>query len=698
MSGSQNTLPDLSSLLSNKDGVKVSLSPQKPVATRNEGGYVTESEKLMNSTIKYLGNSGSIGMYLEISENLSPAMSMDVSEITASVYPDLEVYLDDKVKFAQTDIPVISTSGGRTFMYIKNLTPDKEYSVELWRQKILKVSDSKDIPSYIVLNAYLYSAERGNPVKNAKLEINGKVVSLPVQPWMPACSETVLTDNVLRDAVYKTLTTGIQYEAILVLNEELKQIKTPGMKLLDMKDNEGSLLISVSPYDSGNENILEEFMITGFAKGSEKLTSRSQEFEGEFYIAQVDVSKQKHDILAVRFNYSLNENSKSWRTMKYESQCNMIRLNIQYIPGSKQSERKECTASSYDSSIKSVMPSLLPDSSLAHEEDQIINYEYTTVNAPSPKFKIDPFKPDQNKLKFTIKKTSTFRFELIAYPCISTPIERTLVLRSSTKTHNKIMKEDIANGIPGYGNSVILYVSELLPGNYELEIQYGWLKNFKPSDYKTADELMDFQVEIYSLYQDPQGSSLLHHKDRHIRELETIVRDLSVVSFMDRKMGQYIAQDIAVPTHPVDRGHPLGIPFKITSEHAQVLLIANNEFKYIDSIQILRKDSNSLIKRIHGGTDNSISEILTAGEYILQFNYKSDDEREHKPQIQTITFGISDYDNIKKYKTCNQVLIDKCSNEKLGETVLMLKPNRGVAILDVEAESLELLSIQFHYR
>ena len=94
----------------------------------------------------------------------------------------------------------------------------------------------------------------------------------------------------------------------------------------------------------------------------------------------------------------------------------MIRLNIQFIPANKQVESKECSSGSFDTSIKSIIPPLLPDGTLSHQEDQIISYEYSTVSLEKPKFKIDPYKPEQNRVKFQIKRPSTFRFEAIAYP------------------------------------------------------------------------------------------------------------------------------------------------------------------------------------------------------------------------------------------------------------------------------------------
>lgn len=292
----------------------------------------------------------------------------------------------------------------------------------------------------------------------------------------------------------------------------------------------------------------------------------------------------------------------------------------------------------------------MPDTNSDHQEDEIVSYEYTTVNFDQAKFKIDPFKPDQNSLKFTLKKASTFRFELIAYPCMSTPIERSVVLKSVSKTHNKITSETVANGIPIFGNGVLLYVNELLPGNYELELQFGWLNDYQPKKTDKVSELMDFQIEIYSLYQDPESAKLLHYKDRAIHQLETIVRDLSVISFIGNPKGQYLGQEVYIPTHPEDKDSPIGVPFKIVEEHAQVLLYVNLNFTYLESIQILMQGSNSLIKRIHGGTEKSISEVLPSGDYILQFNYLDEKERPHDPLPQVITFGISSYENIKTYK------------------------------------------------
>jgi len=567
------------------------------------------------------------------------------------VFPDLEIEYDEKTKFVQTDAPIIATSGGKTFMYIKNLSPEKTYNIELWRSKILKISESKNIPAYVIVNAFLYSADKFSEVSKATVEIDGIQVSIPVQSWVPACTETLLTKKVFTDAIAKTISSGTQYEEIVVLNENLNSIRTLIVDLTKMKDNDATLLISASPLSNTQESLLEEFMITTTIQGAQKKTLRSKELENNLFISQIDISKSNYQKLASRINYSVKEISKLASGKNYDGQCNMIRLSIKYIPNNKQVEAKECQEKEISTNnIKSVIPSLLPDISSTHQADEVISYEYTSVNFDKAKFKIDPFKPEQNKLKFTIKKASSFRFEIVSFPCFDTPIERSVMLKSVTKSHNKIMSETVASGIPNFGNSVILYVNELYPGNYELEIQYGWLKDYQPKDGDSANELLDVQVEIYSLYQDPQAVMLLFTKDRMLHQIENVVRDMSVINFIGSTSAQYLAEKVLIPTHPDDNGSPIGVPFKITQENAQVMLATHGEFTYLESIQILRKDSNSLIKRINGGSDNSISEILQNGEYILQFNYKDESEREHNPAFQSLTFGISSYNNVQTYK------------------------------------------------
>jgi hypothetical protein len=355
---------------------------------RSETGFVNSYTSIFNATIQYLGNTGDVGMYIEIGENLDSSMSEEISEITASLYPYLTVS-----DFKVVDTPVISTSGGKTYMYIKDLDPEKTYRISFVRQQILKMSDTKDVPSNIQLNAYLYSAERLSELKNAQVKINDKTVSIPITKWMPACAEATLTQDVMNKAISNTLKSGIQYEEILVLNEDLKTIPGTKIDIKGMKDSDGSILITMSPYSTEAEGMLEEFMITAVAKGKSNTTSRSQESEVNMYILHIDLSKAKYDYLAVRVNYAIASTHKNPMKLS-ESTCNMVRLNIQYIPANKQTQAKECADGSFESNIKSIIPNLLPDSTLTHEEDQLINYEYSTVNNPAAKFKINPFKPE----------------------------------------------------------------------------------------------------------------------------------------------------------------------------------------------------------------------------------------------------------------------------------------------------------------
>ena len=272
-----------------------------------------------------------------------------------------------------------------------------------------------------------------------------------------------------------------------------------------------------------------------------------------------------------------------------------------------------------------------------------------------------------------------------------------MVLKSVSKTHTKITSEIVGVGVPSYGNSILLYIDELMPGTYQLELDYGWLKDYAPGSKSTDEELMDFQVEIYSHYQNSIASQLMHHKDRHLKQLENAIRDISVVNFMDRKFGQYIIENLPLPTHPLDKGIPIIIPFKIMHEHAQILLSVANNFTYIDNIQIIRLDSNSIVKKLDNSGTLHMSEVLQQGEYLLQLNYKDDNERNHNPVIQEIIFGISDYENIKKYKTCNAELLKNCINGQLTNTLLMMKGEKGKAIIDLESDEKELLSLQLHY-
>jgi hypothetical protein len=57
----------------------------------------------------------------------------------------------------------------------------------------------------------------------------------------------------------------------------------------------------------------------------------------------------------------------------------------------------------------------LPDPALGKVSDLSITYEYSTVNSPDIKYRLSPHQPSQNKVKFSLKKASSFRFEMIYY-------------------------------------------------------------------------------------------------------------------------------------------------------------------------------------------------------------------------------------------------------------------------------------------
>lgn len=103
------------------------------------------------------------------------------------------------------------------------------------------------------------------------------------------------------------MVSGLEFTELFVLNEDIKKIGTPYIDLKNMIDEEATLVISASPYDVNSEQILEEFMISGTAKGNKKMSARSQQFDGNMYLAQIDISKKEHSAIAVRINYSLND-------------------------------------------------------------------------------------------------------------------------------------------------------------------------------------------------------------------------------------------------------------------------------------------------------------------------------------------------------------------------------------------------------
>ena len=142
----------------------------------------------------------------------------------------------------------------------------------------------------------------------------------------------------------------------------------------------------------------------------------------------------------------------------------------------------------------------------------------------------------------------------------------------------------------------------------------------------------------------------MNDKDRHVRRIQTVVRDLSVVAHIGTKYSQYFAESLIVPTYPPNKASFLAVPFKVIPNHAQILLNSYSNFKYIESIEIQKKANKAMIKRIHGSTENFMSEILQQGDYILQFNYNDNEDRKLYSQPHWIDFGISDYENIKLFK------------------------------------------------
>ena len=300
----QDKLPNLSFLLTTNKTINVKLPSQEPVAFRDKDLITNPYDQVYNSTIKYTGNTGDLGLYIEVGENLDSSLSEEISEITATVYPDLLVD-----KFDNSDIPIISTSNGKTFMHIPKLNTDKLYRVDLLREKILKMEVSKSVPSNIQIRAKLYTLDKLADLVHAKVVIDGKLLSIPVYPWMPACMEAILDDELLYNAIHNVLRSGIQFEEILVLNENLGRINSGTIKLKDMKDSDATIMISASPYSTQIEGVLDEFMMTSVAKGKEKTVMRSQGFEESIYMAQIDLSKSKHDIVGFRINYALAENS-----------------------------------------------------------------------------------------------------------------------------------------------------------------------------------------------------------------------------------------------------------------------------------------------------------------------------------------------------------------------------------------------------
>lgn len=327
-------IPELAALLAKNGPTNVNLPALPPVKQRNDRGFVTAADKIYDASIKYSGAQGQIGLYFEISESVNPDVSPEINEITGTLFPDLEVRLPDKAQLQSTDMPVISTSAGKTFMYIQRLADDRVYNLEVLRQKLLTADDSLkwDVTPNLRVDAFLYSANKKTTLKSATVEINGKQTSLPVKPWTPACPELVLDAKTLSAALENTLKSGLQHEEIYVLNEAAKRIVTQAVKLTRMRDQQASLIVSVSPLSIDSANFLEELMITGLAKGTANSTSRSQEFGGSVFVLNLDLDKTKHDVAALRLNYAVNTKPRAKKAQVDVSECNMVRLSVQYVP------------------------------------------------------------------------------------------------------------------------------------------------------------------------------------------------------------------------------------------------------------------------------------------------------------------------------------------------------------------------------
>lgn len=322
-------LTDLSTLMQG-NGTKVKLISRKAENQKDGNKFVTDYEEVQRSEIRYMGGDGKLGFYYEIIENNDPTMHVEISEISSGLFPEIEVK-EDKEKSKKVEMPVVATSSGKTYVYIPQLSAERTYILKILKHKLLTVSDTvkPDVFSAVLHSAYLYSADKSTELKKAKIEINGKMVTLPVKPWMPACSETPLTNSLLTDIILDVISTGIPYVELLVLNENIDRVGTPLISLKEMMDLEGTLSISASPYDTDSESILEEFMVTGTAKGSEKYSVRSQQFDGDIYLAEMSLNKNKHDTIAIKLNYAFNTDT---TTQSIFSKCNTIRMSVQFTP------------------------------------------------------------------------------------------------------------------------------------------------------------------------------------------------------------------------------------------------------------------------------------------------------------------------------------------------------------------------------
>ena len=183
-------LSNLSSLLiQNKTSKAIVKLMNREVTNAVENQkFNSEFDLVQSNTIKYSGGNGEIGLYYEIDENNDPAQDVNVNEVTTSLFPDVEITNAEISETSYNELPVISTSTGKTYVYIKRLNPDTEYKLDILQHKLLTASDdlSTDVSSNVAVKAYLYSADKDVEIQNAKIQINEKVFKLPVFPWMPA--------------------------------------------------------------------------------------------------------------------------------------------------------------------------------------------------------------------------------------------------------------------------------------------------------------------------------------------------------------------------------------------------------------------------------------------------------------------------------------------------------------------------------
>lgn len=183
-------LSNLSSLLiQNKTSKAIVKLMNREVTNAVENQkFNSEFDLVQSNTIKYSGGNGEIGLYYEIDENNDPAQDVNVNEVTTSLFPDVEITNAEISETSYNELPVISTSTGKTYLYIKRLNPDTEYKLDILQHKLLTASDdlSTDVSSNVAVKAYLYSADKDVEIQNAKIQINGKIFKLPVFPWMPA--------------------------------------------------------------------------------------------------------------------------------------------------------------------------------------------------------------------------------------------------------------------------------------------------------------------------------------------------------------------------------------------------------------------------------------------------------------------------------------------------------------------------------